>query len=150
MIDNLNTTNTATDSDDVYVARLHWIIFVGPVFLFIFGLYLGIEFWQMKEVSILLVVFGLVWMIMTWVTYQYSSLTIKKNRVILRTGFLVRQTIDIPMMKIESIDIRQNVLGSILQYGLLLITGTGGSRNSMNFIDKPLTCRRYIEQLMHS
>ena len=86
---------------------------------------------------------------MILLTYRFSSLTIKKNQVILRTGILVRQTIDIPLNKIESIDIRQSILGSILHYGSLVITGTGGTRQMVNYLNKPLTCRRYIEQLMH-
>ena len=137
------------ENTEVYVGRLHWIIFVWPIVLFIFGAYLGLKFWQMKEVSLLLTVFALVWFIMTWVTYQYSSLTIKKNQVIIRTGFLVRQTIDLPMAKIESIDIRQTVGGTIFQYGMLMITGTGGTKNSINYLSHPLTCRRYIEQMIH-
>ena len=143
-VDNNNQENSV-----IYVGRLHWIIFVWPILLFIFGAYLGLKFWQMKEVSILLTVFALVWFVMTWVTYLYSSLTIKKNQVILRTGFLVRQTIDLPMAKIESIDIRQTVGGTIFQYGMLMITGTGGTRNSINYLSHPLTCRRYIEQMIH-
>ncbi len=139
-----------TDNDVIYFAKLHWIVFLWPVILFFGGMMLGIEFWQLKEVSIFLVLFALVWGLITWVNYHFSSITIKKNQVILRSGFLVRQTIDIPITKIESIDIRQSVGGSLLQYGFLMITGTGGTRNSINFIAKPLTCRRYIEQLTHS
>ena len=141
-------TNT-TDNNIIYVAKLHWVIFVWPVVLLFGGMVLGIEFWQLKEVSIFVVLFALIWGLMTWITYQFSSLTIKKGQVILRSGFLVRQTIDVPIAKIESIDIRQSVGGTIFQYGFLMITGTGGTRNSMNFVAKPLTCRRYIEQLMH-
>ena len=139
----------AANDDVIYFARLHWVIFVWPVVLLFGGMVLGIEFWQLKEVSIFLVLFALAWGFMTWVNYHFSSVTIKKNQVILRSGFLVRQTIDIPITKIESIDIRQSVGGSIFQYGFLMITGTGGTRNSINFIAKPLTCRRYIEQLTH-
>ena len=138
-----------TDSNVIYVAKLHWVIFVWPIVLLLGGMLLGIEFWQMKEVSLMLVVVAVIWGIMTWVTYQFSSLTIKKGQVILHSGFIVRQTIDVSIAKIESIDIRQSIAGSIFQYGFLMITGTGGTRNSMNFIAKPLTCRRYIEQLMH-
>ena len=64
------------------------------------------------------------------------------------SGILIRQTLDIPFNKIESIDIRQSILGSILHYGSLLITGTGGTRQYIHMIAKPLTCRRYIEELM--
>ena len=65
------------------------------------------------------------------------------------SGILVRQTVDIPMNKIESIDVRQSIFGSIFQYGSLVITGTGGTRQSINFLNRPLTCRRYIESLMY-
>lgn len=143
------SNSTEADPNVVYFAKLHWVIFVWPIVVLLGGMLLGVKFWQLKEVSIFIVVFALIWLTITWVTYQFSSLTIKKNQVILRSGFLVRQTIDVPISKIESIDIRQSVGGSLLNYGYLQITGTGGSRNSMNFVAKPLTCRRYIEQLMH-
>lgn len=142
-----NTENT--DSNVVYLARLHVILFFWPFALACLAMVAGIEIAQLKEVALFLVVFALVWGGMTWVTYHFSSLTIKKNQVILRTGMLVRKTTDIPISKIETIDIRQSVLGSILRYGTLVITGTGGSRYMINFLDKPLTCRRYIEQLLH-
>ncbi|ASQ44953.1 PH domain-containing protein [Legionella clemsonensis] len=138
-----------TDRNVVYFARLHWILFFWPMALACFAIFLGAQINQLKEVALLFLFVALIWTLMTWVTYHFSSLTIKKKQVILRTGMLVRQTIDIPLSKIESIDIRQSVLGSIFRYGSLVITGTGGTRHVMNFLDKPLTCRRYIEQLMH-
>lgn len=137
------------ESDIVYFARLHWILFLWPVVLTCIAMLLGIEVSQLKEVALLFVVFSLIWIAMTWVTYHFSSLTIKKRQVILRTGMLVRQTIDIPLAKIETIDIRQSLFGSIFGYGTLIITGTGGTRHMIDYLDKPLTCRRYIEQLMH-
>ncbi len=138
-----------TDSDVVYQARLHWILFFGPIAFACFAMILGIEFVQLKEVSLLLLFFALSWIVMTWVSYHFSSLTIKNKQVILRTGMLVRNTTDIPLTKIETIDIRQSILGSIFRYGTLVITGTGGTRHMIAYLEKPLTCRRYIEQLMH-
>lgn len=138
------------DSNVVYVARLHWLLFFWPSAFAIFALILGIEVEQLKEVALVFLVFSISWGLITWVNYHFSSLTIEKKRVIFRTGILVRKTTDIPYTKIESIDIRQSIIGSIMRYGALMITGTGGTRHFINFIDKPLTCRRYIEQLMHA
>jgi len=112
------------DDDVVYLGRMHWVLFTGPVLLLLFALVLA--------------------------NYRFSSLTIKKKQVIFRTGLLVRQTVDISLVRIESIDIRQSLLGSLLQYGSLVITGTGGSRQVIDYIAKPLTCRRHIEQLMNN
>lgn len=142
-------TNNVEDKDVVYFARLHWIIFLGPILGLIIALSFAFNFAPLHEVAYLFAACFFLWIIMTWFTYYFSSLTIKKRQIILRTGVLVRQTIDIPLGKIESIDIRQSVLGSIFRYGILIITGTGGTRQSVNYLQRPLTCRRYIEQLMN-
>ena len=138
-----------TDSNTVYQARLHWILFFWPAVLFCFGIFLSLKFQSLHQVALFFVGFSIIWGGMMWVTYQFSSLTIKKKQVILCTGVLVRKTLDFPLNKIESIDIRQSLLGSVFQYGSVVITGTGGSRQLINYLSKPLTCRRYIEQLMH-
>ncbi|MCP0913968.1 MULTISPECIES: PH domain-containing protein [Legionella] len=139
-----------TDNNVIHQARLHWVLFVWPLVLFTAAVYVAMNFELFYEVSLVVAFFALIWLLMMWVTYQFSSLTINKKHVILRSGVLVRQTIDIPLNKIESIDIRQTILGSILRYGSLVITGTGGTRQVVNYINKPLTCRRYIEQLMNA
>jgi uncharacterized membrane protein YdbT with pleckstrin-like domain len=139
-----------TDEDAVYVGKLSWVLFFWPILFSIFSIALGIYVPQIQQIALIIAAISVIWILMNWVTYHYSSITIKKSQVILRTGLLVRKTTDIPLDKIESIDIRQSILGSILSYGMLIITGTGGTRHFVNLIDKPLTCRRYIEQLMHA
>jgi uncharacterized membrane protein YdbT with pleckstrin-like domain len=143
------TASNTNDNNVIYFTRLNWVIFFGPVvgLCIAFAIYIYIP--QLRELSMFLALFALFWILMTWVTYHFSSITIKKKQVILRTGLLVRQTVDIPLSKIETIDIRQSIIGSIFRYGALIITGTGGTRHLINYIDKPLTCRRYIEQLMN-
>ena len=137
------------DNNIVYQARLHWILFLGPFMLLCLSAWIIFAFEQLYVVALFLAGFSVVWGLTFLMTYHFSSLTIKKNQVILRTGFLVQKTLDIPLSKIESIDIRQTLIGSLLQYGTLVITGTGGSRQMVNYLSQPLTCRRYIEQLMH-
>jgi len=138
-----------TDTNIVYQARLNWVIFFWPAALLCAMAYLAMEYQQFRQPSVFIICFALAWLFVIWMTYQFSSLTIKKRQVILRTGILVRQTIDIPINKIESIDIRQSLLGSLFRYGSLVITGTGGTRQMVNYLNNPLTCRRHIEQLMH-
>ncbi|MBL7480544.1 PH domain-containing protein [Legionella bononiensis] len=140
---------TNTESNVIYFTRLHWVIFFGPILGLGIAIALYVYIVQLRQVSLILVVFALIWILMTWVTFYFSSITIKRKQVILRTGIIVRQTVDIPLSKIETIDIRQSILGSILRYGSLVITGTGGTRHLINFLHHPLTCRRYIEQLMN-
>ena len=138
------------DDGIVYQARLHWIIYVWPVIFLAMTTYLGMTFPLLTQPSMLFGGLVLIWLFSTWIIYHFTSLTIKTNGLVLRSGFLVRQTIDIPFGKIESVDIKQSIVGSVFGYGSLEITGTGGTRQYICNISKPLTCRRYIEQSMHS
>lgn len=138
-----------TENVVVYQARLHWILFFGPVILVVLAWIMNFYMRAPHELGWAVGAMAVIWEFVVWLTYHFSFLNIKKNRIVMCSGILVRQTVDIPMNKIESIDIRQSILGSILQYGSLVITGTGGTRQSINFINKPLTCRRYIENLMY-
>lgn len=142
-------TENINDPDTIYFTRLHWIIFFWPIVALCISIAIYLYVPLLTEVSYFFGFFALLWIVMTWVTYYFSSITIKKKQVILRTGIIVRQTVDIPLSKIETIDIRQSILGSIFSYGALVITGTGGTRHLVNYLDRPLTCRRYIEQLMN-
>ena len=145
------TNNKEINKEIVYTAHLHWVLFLGPVVMMLIALSVGLNFDEkpVRLVALFFLVISWVWTAMVWVTYRFSSLTIKKKQVILRTGLLVRQTVDIAVARIESIDIRQTVFGTLLHYGSLVITGTGGTRQVINYLSKPLTCRRYIEQSMH-
>ncbi|OGV31399.1 MAG: hypothetical protein A3E88_02965 [Legionellales bacterium RIFCSPHIGHO2_12_FULL_35_11] len=137
------------DESTIYQARLHWILFVWPILLLIVATSIGVAFPIFDKLSLFVIILALVWEFIVWLIYQSSYLIIRKKQVILCTGIFVRQTLDISLSKIESVDIRQSILGSILQYGSLVITGTGGTRQYINYLSKPLTCRRYIEQVLH-
>ncbi len=142
--------NTSTKTNNiVYQAHLHLILFFWPALLLCATLYVAMAYPQLRVPSYIVGCGALLWGALTGLTYLSSYLIIKNKQVILCTGILVRQTIDMSINKIECVDIRQSILGNMFNYGTLVITGTGGSRQFVNYLSKPLTCRRYIEQLMH-
>ena len=137
------------DGDIVYQACLHWVLFVWPAVFFCVAVYLGIRYPSLRPICLGVALLAVFWEAVVWLTYQSSYLIIKPKQIILCTGIFVRQTLDLSLSKIESIDVRQSILGTVLHYGSLVITGTGGTRQYINYLNKPLTCRRYIEQMLH-
>jgi uncharacterized membrane protein YdbT with pleckstrin-like domain len=134
---------------NVYQCRLHWIIFLRPLFLLLIPAlvtYLGLYSLEAWLAFILIVA---VWLLSEMVKYMFTVVTIKPNNVIIQSGFLIQQTLDFPMRRIESIDIRQTIIGAIFNYGDIVITGSGGTQEVVAAIEHPLTCRRYIEQNLH-
>ena len=145
----MTTSSDANPNPTLYQARLHWIIFLWPSLWTIGMLGLALSVYAWRNFAYLFAFFGLLWEISVWVTWEFTWLEIKKKQVLVRSGVLIRQLSDIPLDKIANIDIRQSILGSLLHYGSIVITGTGGNQQAIHQIDKPLTCRRYIEQLMN-
>lgn len=137
---------TPTDEKILYIAKLHPIIFLWPMIFSLIAVILSMVFTSFGLFFLILLGFGLIWVVYTWVHWYSTSLTIKAHRIILKTGFFTRQVVDMPMTKIERVDIRQTMMGSLLRYGSLLIIGTGGSRLGIHELNDPLTPRRYIEQ----
>lgn len=146
----INTPASLNNENNiVYQAHLHLIVFLWPALLLCITAYVAFAYPQLHVLSYIIGLCSLLWLAATALTYLSSYLIIKNKQVILCTGILMRQTVDIPLSKIECIDIRQSIIGSFLDYGSLVVTGTGGSRQVIDYLNKPLTCRRYIEQLMH-
>lgn len=107
----------------VYQAKLHWIIFFS---------------WR----SLLTLFLAPLFVRMT------SEYAITNRRVIVKTGFISRQTFEMNLSRIESVEVDQSFWGRILGYGSITIIGTGGTRELFNDISNPLKFRKVFQQLV--
>ncbi len=74
--------------------------------------------------------------------YKFSTeLAVTNKRIIVKTGFIKRNTIELNHNRIESISVDQSVLGRILNYGDVFIRGTGGVLTPVKAIDNPISFR---------
>jgi uncharacterized membrane protein YdbT with pleckstrin-like domain len=115
----------------IYQTRLHWIVYLGPVVILGVGVVLAIPgtpgiSW-MGGIAVL--VLGLLSLLMSWVRQISSEFAVTDRRVIIKTGFLSRRTIELNMSKVESIQVDQGLLARLLNYGTITVIGTGGTRN---------------------
>ena len=89
---------------------------------------------------------GLIFLIMAYVRYKSTELAVTTKRVIVKHGFIRRQTIEINMNKVESIQVDQGVLGRVFDFGTLIIAGTGTSHAPITGVFAPMTFRKaFIE-----
>ncbi len=75
-----------------------------------------------------------------------SEFVITNKRIIIKTGFISRQTLEMNLSKIESVNVNQETWGRILGYGTITIIGTGGTKESFPDISKPLLFRRKFQE----
>lgn len=69
------------------------------------------------------------------------------KRVIVKNGIIGRSTREIKLTAIETIEISQGVLGRILNYGTIKITGRGISTIALPLIEDPVAVKRAIESV---
>lgn len=113
-------------------ARYHWITYFWPIFWTAITLGFGI-------------VVTLPWMIAVWINQKSTDLVATDRRLIHKTGLVSRKVTESRLGKIETINVDQSVLGRLLGYGTISVTGTGVSAVSFARIADPLGFKRAIE-----
>jgi uncharacterized membrane protein YdbT with pleckstrin-like domain len=74
-----------------------------------------------------------------------SEFAITNKRVLIKTGWIRRYSLETLLTKVESIRVDQSVLGRMLDYGTVIINGTGGSKESFHKIAEPMMFRRRVQ-----
>ncbi len=89
---------------------------------------------------------GLIFLVLAYVKYRTTELAITNKRVIVKTGFIRRSTIEININKVESLQVDQEVLGRMFNFGTLIISGAGTPQAPVAGISRPMEFRKaFIE-----
>jgi uncharacterized membrane protein YdbT with pleckstrin-like domain len=104
-----------------YATTLHWAVFLRPlsiVTLFVYGIYLR-------------------------ATHAY---VVTNRRVVVREGWWTRNTLELLLNKVETVEVHQDVFGRLFGYGIVEICGTGGTNERFHGISDPLAFRRAVHE----
>ena len=151
--DNLITGEAVT-----YRARLHWLHFVKPTLIgltiialsaFLFyianlGNVLSGQATFLTGIAVLLI--AALPVLAAALTWHSAEFAVTNKRVILKTGFIESKTAEMFLNKIESVGVDQSIVGRILDYGTIVIRGTGGSLEPFHRVSAPLRFRRQIQE----
>jgi uncharacterized membrane protein YdbT with pleckstrin-like domain len=91
---------------------------------------------------LLVAVVGLVFIVMAWINMKSTEIAITNKRIIAKFGFIRRSTVEINLDKVEALRVEQSVWGRFLNYGTILISGTGSTVDPIANIADPLVFRR--------
>ena len=118
----------------IHVVRFHWIYtFTAILYLLIFGPF------------ILGIIVFITMMIKKWTTERILTNT----RYIQKIGWIARNTEEISINRIEEVELSQSILGRILGYGSVIISGTGSGNIELKSIRKPLVFQRHLNDLRY-
>jgi len=77
--------------------------------------------------------------------YASSEFAITNKRVVIKIGFINRKTLEMVLTKVETIRVDQSILGRVLNFGTIVVTGTGGTNEPFTSIANPLEFRRQVQ-----
>ncbi len=123
----------------VYKTTKHWTVFFWPL-LFILLLFYR---YGLVGVPILL---ALVWLLPTFIDFLTSEFGLTNRRIVIKSGFVKRLSLETFLDKIEGVSVQQGVWGRILGYGTITFIGIGGTKNSFRRISKPLELARKVQE----
>ena len=133
----------------IYRAKLHWIIYLGSVITFLISIFClrlsDSEDDFLGNLGASLIVWSIIQLIITLIVVRTSEFFVTNMRVICKIGFIRRKSVELFLTKVESISVDQSIIGRILGYGSVVITGTGNTHDPFKMIDDPLTFKRFVQ-----
>jgi membrane protein YdbS with pleckstrin-like domain len=133
----------------VYRARLHWTIFLTSIVVVLLGVVLWILLQALEPAysfaGLGLAGIGLLLAIGPGIRYVTSEFAVTDKRVLGKTGLIERESDETLLSKVEAISVDQGVIGRVLGFGTVTITGTGGTQKVFSGIAEPLEFRRQVQ-----
>ncbi|MEO0399246.1 MAG: PH domain-containing protein [Pseudomonadota bacterium] len=133
----------SADERVIHAAKLHWIVFAGPAFLVVLGFLFG---GASQGLSLLLSVLGVISFVGVFIERSTTDLAVTNKKVLAKTGLIARKTVEQRLGKIDSVQVQQDVLGRILNFGSVTVTGSGFVATPIKNVADPMTFRRAVEQ----
>ena len=87
---------------------------------------------------------ALYWTATAWFHRWTTETDVTNMRVVHKTGFIKRDTFEMSLDKVESVDVKQSILGRLMDYGDLTIQGVGEGTRTISTITSPLAFRNAI------
>ena len=142
------------DEKIISVAKVTKWILLSPFLGFVISLFLTIVFFQYtisnQELNIFLM-FGPIFLLGSikqlvgiFIYILTTEMVLTSNRIIYKTGLIQRDTIEIPRKQIESINLKQTILGRIFKFGDIDVIGTGGTNQYLKSIANVISFRKSI------
>lgn len=118
----------------------------GRLFMAVFFIITGAALAYSTQVIWLaaLALIGLWLFLLVYIQVKSTELAITNKRIIVKFGFIRRDTTEINLLKVESVQVEQTLLGRILNFGTIIVSAGGGPMAPVPYIHAPLEFRKHF------
>ena len=134
----------------VYRTNLHWVVFLWPIIWLVVAIIFFSSGGDAAAVGGLFILIAILTGISSFINFKTSEFGITNKRVLVKVGFIRRNSLEVLLTKVEGIQVNQGILGRILGFGSITVSGTGGTKNPFHKIDAPLEFRKRAQEQIAS
>ena len=136
----------------VYMTRPHWIVYRWPAVFLVAAIVImvlgytyvgGVGYLYVAGTFLLLAVLTGLSPLVTSLTSEFG---VTNKRVLVKVGLIRRHSLEVLLTKVEGIGVDQSIMGRILGYGSIVVTGTGGTREQFHQISAPFEFRKRVQE----
>lgn len=132
-------------------SRLHWIVYLPSIGLFAGALALRIAIGAIEPsgtvagwVGMAVAAIATFSLFSAWLLRTSTEIAVTDRRLIHKWGLIWRDSTEMHVDKIESVNVSQSIMGRMLGYGTVTIRGTGAAAEVLIGIREPLRFRSAI------
>ena len=114
----------------------HWFVNVVIAIHFVFAI-ITVGIWLIPAILI-------------WLSWKKTEQGVTNRRIIRKHGIISRKTDELRLSAIEAVFISQGILGRILGFGTVTVTGRGQGDVKLKWMADPLRVKREIENAEHA
>ncbi|CAG4906552.1 PH domain-containing protein [Paraburkholderia saeva] len=81
-----------------------------------------------------------------FIAYRTTELAVTSKRVVAKFGVLRRQTVELNLARVESVQVDQGLMGGIFDFGSLVVAGAGVPSAPIPGVSNPMMFRRMVFQ----
>lgn len=146
--------NLISDEEIVYQTEVSWFIYLPAVlwagfavFVFCYGKFsLNLSSAAVTIFSLFLMLIALAKFSNAFIHQTCTEIGITNKRMVAKFGFIARETLEIPLNRVESVSIDQSVMERITNCGTVEVHGTGQTMSPVRFIDSPIKFRNELNE----
>ncbi len=140
------------DEKVLYSTTIHWIVYLPAILAWIAAIvFFALSRGPVEGINILWLalsgvsaLIALYWTFRAWFQRWTSETDVTSLRVVHKEGFIQRETFEMNLDKVESVDVKQSIPARIFGYGDVTIRGVGEGDKDIKMIASPLQFRNHI------
>lgn len=129
-------------------SKLPWISFAPPVITFAIGVFLMTQNQEASWLRWPLAGVGSLWLMRMVIVALTNTISLTSKRLTARTGLFSVSTLDLPLSSVEGIETKRDLFGLLLNYGTLVVRGSGSSKSEVYLVESPDSFRESAMRIL--